>query len=518
MIIATDVNTMRHSDAMTIKNSIPSRELVRRGGEAVFRSYGKWNKTAVVCGTGNNGADGYVLALSIAASGKDAKIFLLEEKFSADGAYYFDLCKKAGIPYEIYRENTDFSEFDTVADCIFGTGFRGTVEGRAAKCIEDINRTSKFTVSADINSGLCGDSGRVCGVCVSSDLTVSVGFYKPGHFLCDAKDNIKKLTNVDIEIALYGDAVYIPESGDFSEILPVRTQNTHKGNYGYVAVLGGCREYLGAAKLANLSMSALRCGCGVAKLAVPKSLCDFVAPHILESTLFPMPDNDGKMIFDKNSLDALCKNTRAVACGMGWGSSVEYEKILSYLFENYSGTLIIDADGLNTLAQMDKSILAECRPQGVILTPHVMEFSRLSGLSCDEILKDPVGCAKKYAARFCGKVTLLLKGRATVITDGNTTYITDRGCAGMATAGSGDVLSGILSGIMGYNFPSVKAVACGAFIAGAAGELAGKEMGDISMTSSDTVRYLPWAVKIARGCENDKTENVLIDDMANCQP
>jgi len=273
-------------------------------------------------------------------------------------------------------------------------------------------------------------------------------------------------------------------------VLGERPWDSHKGMFGYIGILGGSLCYSGAAKLANLGASALRSGCGVATLGVPASLAPAVAPYLLESTLFPMPDRDGKMIFDPNALDSFFAGKRAVAVGMGWGRSSEYEMILDYLFRNFSGTILLDADGLNTLAESGVKMLT--RKQGrVVLTPHPMEFSRLSGNPVSEILKKPIEHAKSFASEH--EVVVLLKGSVTTVTDGKTVYQTDRGCAGMATAGSGDVLSGVLAGMLGYLPPTALTVAAGAYLAGLAGELAEKESNPFSMVASDTARAIPRA-------------------------
>lgn len=493
MKIAVDVGTMRESDRLTIQNGTPSAELMLRAGKGIYEALSEWGKTAVVCGVGNNAGDGYVLALFLAENGNEVKLFLSEEKFSPDGRFYFEKCMQKNIPFELVTENTSLCGFDTVADCIFGTGFHGKARGNELLCIQKINGSGAFVVSADINSGLCGQSGVSYGECVRSDVTVSIGFYKPGHFLGAAKDNIKNLVNIDIGIKLYGKEIFVPERHDFRDIFYPRKNDCHKGSFGYVAIIGGCTEYCGAVKLANLSASALKCGCGVVKLCTPASCTCAVTPYLLESTYFPMPDRDGKMCFCPEKLDELLKATRAVSVGMGWGQGEDNQKILSYILENYSGTVIIDADGINTLAKMGLPKDLACKK--VILTPHPLEFSRLSGLSVDSILSDPVKSASDFVKDFDGRVILLLKGTSTVICDGSETYISETGSPAMATAGSGDVLSGILTGIMGYNEPTAKAVACGAYVAGLAGALACDSVGEISSTASDTVSFLPEAIK-----------------------
>lgn len=490
-------SVMRISDENTIKGGIDSKELMLRAGNGIFKAYDNWGRACVVCGTGNNGGDGFVIALAIHENGGNCKIVLVEDKFSEDGRYFFEKCLEKGIEYEIFSDSTEFSKFDTLADCIFGTGFHGKVAENIKNCIEKMNKSGAYIVSADINSGICGDSG-MGDVAVISDLTVAVQFYKTGHFTGRAKDVMRSKKCIDIGISLFGEKVFVPEKADFKDILKERENNCHKGNFGYTAIIGGCREYSGAVKLSNIALSALKSGCGVTKLCVAESISSYVAPYLLESTLFIMPDKDGSMIFDKEKIDVLLKGTAAVSCGMGWGSGKDNGKILSYIIENYEGILIIDADGINALSKLDKNILSKSSCSKIILTPHPLEFSRISGYETAKILSDPVECAKEYLKDKNGKVILLLKGAGTVIAGEKEVFITDTGCAGMATAGSGDVLSGILTGLMGYCEPDELSVSCAAYIAGLAGEFAQEEMGDICMTSSDTVKFIPRAVKELR--------------------
>ncbi len=485
------VEQMRRSDAAEIAQRTPSLELMRRAGEAVFRSYPWRGRVAIVCGVGNNAGDGYVLATYLEKINIPCRLLLVEERFSEDGKYYFDQCRKLGIPWSILGENEDFSDDEEIVDCIFGTGFCGNAEGRAKIAIEAINRAGKPTVSMDINSGMNGDNG-LGEPCVRSTLTVSVGSLKSGHFLGNAKDVVGNLVNADIGIPIQGRTAYLVEDGDFSDIFKTRLQNSHKGSYGYVGILGGCTEYSGAAKLANMSCAALRSGCGVATLAVPQAITQSVSCHLLESTLLPIPDDgEGHMRFDPPSLDRLMSRNRVLAVGMGWGMSEENEKILAYIITHYEGTLVLDADGLNTLATIGSRSLsaATCK---VLLTPHVKELERISGYTVAEILQNPIAKAKEYAKEY--GVCLLLKGACTVVTDGEETYLSPRGCAGMATAGSGDVLSGILAGILGYNDLSPLSATAGAYLAGLAGQIAEQKTNAISMLASDTVAAIPAAL------------------------
>ena len=492
MLRVTDVQTMRQSDAETIRRGTSGRELMWRAGEGIFHAYPWKGPVAIVCGSGNNAGDGYVLAMLLHRGNIPCRLILLEDRFSPDGAYYYKKCKEVGVPSAFFSSETDFSEDTEIVDCIFGTGFSGSVGGVAREAIERINQSGRTVISVDINSGLNGNNG-LSDCCVRSDLTVSVGFYQNGHFLNRAKDVIGRLVNVDIGIDLYGECAYLLESCDVASIFKPRLQDSHKGSYGYVSIMGGCTEYAGAVKLANLSCAALRSGCGVAQLIVPMSLQTAVAPYLLESTLALLPDENGHMLYDPVLLDRVLAKQKALAIGMGWGRSEANEKILSHILEQYAFPVVIDADAINTLAGMDKTILRKTACQ-VILTPHPMEMERLTGVSVSEIRRDPIGVASKFAAEY--GVCVLLKGACTVVTDGNITYLVNRGCAGMATAGSGDVLSGILAGLLGFSTPDALTVACGAYIAGLAGELAEADTNPISMTASDTVSHISKAISL----------------------
>lgn len=485
-----DVQTMRESDARTVDGGIAGRELMLRAAKGIFDSYAWTGNVAIVCGMGNNAGDGYALAWLLHGAGISCTVFQLSEKCSADGAYYLSLCKEKKIPIRPFTPDLSLSEYGEIVDCIFGTGFRGAPEGIFSAAIEAINQSGCPVISVDINSGLDGDSGTY-QLCVRSDLTVSVGSYKTGHFLGSAKDVIGRLVNVEIGIKPISVRAYLVDEADVAEVFRPRRHDSHKGVYGYVTILGGCTAYSGAVKLANMSCAALRAGCGVAKLAVPASLASSVSPYLLESTLATLPERDGSMIFDSDALDRVLAGQAVLAVGMGWGSSPEYEKILAHILTSYAIPVVIDADGLNTLSRMDRGLLKKTRCR-VLLTPHMKEMERLSGVPVSDIQRDPIGVAVRYARE--NGVCVLLKGATTVVTDGENAYLVDRGCAGMATAGSGDVLSGILVGLLGHAPLTPLTAACGAFVAGLAGELAEQDVNPVSMLASDTVAHIGAAV------------------------
>ena len=202
------VQEMRDADAYTIKNFIPGKELMKRAGEAIFfANYWKpGSKVLVVCGTGNNAGDGYVVADFLNEDGIDVELLIIKDKFSDDGRYYFDICREKGISYNFFDENSDYNtllkkmdEFDYILDCIYGTGFKYEVKEPVYSLIRAINESKAYVISADINSGMDGDTGK-SNICVKSDLTVSVGFLKRGLITEEAKKHIGKLVNIDIGI------------------------------------------------------------------------------------------------------------------------------------------------------------------------------------------------------------------------------------------------------------------------------------------------------------------------------
>ena len=285
---------------------------------------------------------------------------------------------------------------------------------------------------------------------------------------------------------------YEIEISDVKFLLKERDIDSNKGDFCKAGIYGGSLEYSGALKLSYLSLSSLRSGCGISRVLVKKEILPLLGPNILEQTLCILPGYDDKF-YDK--LKESIIDLDSLAFGMGLGSDKHLEEILEFLIKNYTGNLIIDADGLNTLSKMNLNILKE-KTCNILLTPHLKEFSRLINKPIEEIKKDSLNLVKEFASTY--KITVLLKGHTTTISDGNTTYLVKTGCAGMATAGSGDVLSGILSGFLAYLDFNLLTVALGVLINGIAGCLAEKDNTDISMIASDTINNIGKAIKVIR--------------------
>lgn len=487
------VKTMRDSDAACIAAGTPGRVLMGRAAAAVLKRGGFRGRTGILCGSGGNGGDGCALALLLEARGLDVTVFTLSEHASEDGAVYRAQCRERQIPLVPYEPGTDLRGFDSLADCLLGTGFSGAPRETYADAIRQMNASGAFIVSVDIPSGLSGDSGL--GECaVKADRTIAVGSLKPGHFLGRARDVRGELFCEDIGIPPLQIDACLMEEADAAACIPRRAHWSHKGKYGYAGLAGGSLPYSGAPRLAAMACAAMRSGAGVAVAAAPRSLCPLIAPHVLESTLFPLSENAaGELAFAEEEWAALLQRVRTLSFGMGIGRGEAVKPALAYVLEHFDGRLVIDADGLFALSELGPAALCASRAQ-VLLTPHLGEASRLLGIPAAEIEREPLRRAKELAEKW--RCTVLLKGSGTVVTDGTETWITDRGCPGMATAGSGDVLSGVLAALLGYGEGSLpKLAAAGAYLCGMAGERAELETGPTAMTAGDTVRQIGQAVR-----------------------
>ncbi|MGM9969014.1 MAG: NAD(P)H-hydrate dehydratase [Anaeroplasma sp.] len=482
------VKNMRKSDEYTISNGVPSQELMWRAALGVYNNVNWHGNIGIFCGGGNNAGDGYALALILKENNYNVNIVLINNNFSNDGKYYFDLCLKNNI--NIIDINDNLVNYDIAVDAILGTGFKGDLKEEYNKAINIINQ-NKYIVSIDINSGLNGDNGLAINA-VKSDLTVSIGYLKPGLYLNMAKDYIKKIINVDIGIRAVKDVYYLIEESDFSNIFKPRLNFTNKGSYGYVGILGGSTNYPGAIRLANLAQTALYSGCGVSRVIIPDCIYNLVFNNVLEATVYSMPSDGKMMLYDELELKSAIKGLRALGVGIGWSESREYEKILEYLIVNFNNSLVIDADGLNTLAKMDLDLLNKSNNK-IILTPHLKELSRLTGYEIKYLNENLIDVALEFTNKY--NVILLVKGPTTIIAYKNDIFMVNKGCSGMATAGSGDVLTGILVGMLGYSDDTFLTTALAAYLNGYAGELAMKEYCDISMVSSDTAKMLKYAIK-----------------------
>lgn len=483
---------MRACDGYTIRTlGVPSLTLMERAGEAIYeaaagalRALGARDVLAV-CGGGNNGGDGFVAARRLAEAGFDAEVLCLADRFSADCA-----AEKDRFGGRILREIPQ-RRCSVVIDCVFGTGLSRDVGGREAALIDYVNGSGAYVIAADIPSGLNGDSGRVMGRCVRADETVAVGEFKLGHFLGDGPDMCGKAVRADIgiDVSQAGGCALIPEGRDIAALFPPRRRNTHKGTYGKASVIAGSRLYTGAALLS--ASAALRGGAGYTELCVPEGLFGVYAGRLPEAILTCLKGEDS-FVFCEADMEKVCKS-QSIAFGMGVGVSQEIYKMILWLLKNYEGTLILDADALNTLARYGVQALGGERRCEVILTPHAREFSRLSGLPVSQVLADGLACARAFSEKY--SVTVLLKNAVSAVCGGGQTYLNVRGSACQAKGGSGDVLSGLIASVAAQGRPAAQSALAGAYLCGAAAELCEAELGAYSVTAGDVIGKIPQAIR-----------------------
>lgn len=273
---------------------------------------------------------------------------------------------------------------------------------------------------------------------------------------------------------------------DVLRLLPNRNPDSHKGDYGKILLLCGSRGYTGAAALA--AMGALRCGAGLVYVGVPESIYAIEAVKLTEPVVFPLPDKDGMLSTQAlHKITQMLPNMDAVLIGPGLGQSEGTFAVVKTVLEQYPGTVVIDADGINVIVGHIDLLRGRTAP--TILTPHVGEFCRISGQAC----KDRITAAAKFAAD--NQVILLLKGHRTIITDGSDYYVNQTGNPGMAVGGSGDVLAGMIAALLGQGVAPLQAAACGAWLHGAAGDICEKEIGQYGMLPTDMLQVLPRLLK-----------------------
>lgn len=438
----------------------------------------------VVCGKGNNGGDGYAIARLLHLSSTKVSILPVCDinSLSGDAKTNCEIAKSLGIPFV-----AELPKCDIIADAIFGTGFHGGVSSDIEKIINDINNNNSYVASVDIPSGLSAESGQG-EVFVRADLCVTFGYAKYGHFFHPAKGAYKKLVIAPISIPECCDGCEVITDKTFDEI-PKRQPDSHKGTFGKALAFVGSYGMAGAAILSGSAI--LKSGAGMATVATADNLISSLAHHFPSVMTYPIPTTDGELC--DNAAKLILKKSQGmdaflIGCGLGQGEKTK-NTVISILKEITVPT-VIDADALNILAE-NLDILKE-KKTDFILTPHILEFSRLSGHSVDEIKKKPLLLSTEFAKKY--GVTLILKDSVTTIADkdGNTAINTSEN-SGMATAGSGDVLAGIVTALLSQSIAPFSAAKLGVYIHSSAGKISADALGEYGMTSSDILENVPSA-------------------------
>lgn len=438
----------------------------------------KSDRTAVFVGGGNNGADGLSLARMLLLKGYKIEVVTVgDRRGTYNAARLKAFISLGGKVVSIDEAKLRADCYDIIVDSVFGIGLSRPPEGESLEAVKIINSASAFTVAVDMPSGLSADDGSVSGEAVRADMTVTFGGYKYGHFLGSGLDLCGEIVLVDMGIR--------PEEGAFltdadCPRLPSRKKASHKGDYGRVAVIGGCRSMTGAPLLA--AESALKSGAGFVTLCVAASMKESYSSHVREATMMFLPDSDGSIVFDKSALDKIMSFADSIVIGMGMGFSLELPKIISYLAENFDGILVIDADGLNAL--VGRLELIKNSRSKVVLTPHRGEFNRLFG-KCD----DSEAVEKTIEAALETGAVVVNKSAVTVITDGKEIYMNAAGHPSMAKGGSGDTLAGVIAALT-VRLGALKGAARASYECGRAGERAALALGENAPTASDTIRNI----------------------------
>ena len=487
---------MAAADEATIASGTPGFVLMERAGRAVARAtialagrrYG--TRVAIVCGKGNNGGDGFVAARVLHREGVAVRCLLLaeESEYEGDAAAHLRAMSRAGVkprPFETHS----LSHHDVVVDAIFGTGFRGRAEGRPAKAIEAINSNGARVLAVDIPSGVAGDTGAVEGPAVSANVTVAIAAQKLGTVLQPGAGRAGRVEVVDIGIELGDASLHLPEPSDIGAMLPARSVDAHKRSTGSVLVLAGSDGMSGAALLT--SRGAARMGAGYVTL-VSTSYVD----HAKKSLI---PEAVSRIVADHSELgpevlaefDDDFDRADAVALGPGLGTGPRQQALVEAALEAIDVPLVLDADGLNVLAE-DAAALRK-RTSPTVLTPHPGEMATLLKLSSKDVQADRVGVARR-AASDLGCV-VVLKGAGSIVADPEgPAVVNPTGGPELATAGTGDVLTGVIGALLAEGLDPASAAAAGVFVHGLAGGVAGVSAGGRGIVAWDVAEALPAAV------------------------
>lgn len=464
---------------------IPSYTLMTRAGEAALHAMRScWpasQRVVVLCGPGNNGGDGYVLARAALAQRMDVRVIALTdpETLAGDARRAWEDFRAANgttTPWHVHA----LDGADVIVDAIFGVGLARPVQGEIAACIERVNSSTAHVLSLDIPSGLATDSGNVLGAAVQADRTITFLGLKLGFYLGEGPNctGIVMYDGLDVPAQAFahvgGTAMRIDED-TVAKTLPRRRRTTHKGQQGHVLLIGGGTGMAGAARLAG--EAALRVGSGLVTVATKPENAAAIAAN--------RPELICRGVTQASELEALLERADVVAIGPGLGRDEWAHEMMRGACK-CSKPSVLDADALNALAEHPRS------NSNWILTPHPGEAGRLLGMTASDVQRDRLQTAQRICARYGGVVAL--KGAGTLVLDcSDLPYICDRGNPGMASPGMGDVLTGVIAGILAQGAGVVASARTGVFVHAMAGDMAAHR-GERGLIASDLFNYLPTCV------------------------
>ena len=456
-------------------------------------------KILVVAGPGNNGGDGLAAARQLHSCGADTTICILtdEDKFKGEAKKNLEIVKNIGLPIHRITEASDLNPYlldsDLVIDAIFGTGLNRDVRGIYADAIDAINDSYVPVLSVDIPSGINGDNGQVMGTAIYADYTVTFGLPKPGHFIYPGAEHVGKLyiSHISYPRALIEDDELNIELNT-PTLIPPRYGDTHKGDYGRCLFIAGSKIYMGAPYLAAYSF--LVTGGGMSYLSTVDSISRYIAVKGGEIILIPLKETSEGYISSEN-IDTIMDHAERmdfIVIGPGLGLSEDTEKITIEIVKNVDKPILVDGDGLTHISKYLEILNGREAP--TILTPHPGEMSRLTQLDIPTIKKDKINIVKRFCMRY--GVYLALKGANTIIGYPNgKIFINTSGNPGMATAGTGDVLAGMIPALYCQGLDIGDALRTGVFLHGVAGDIAAQKYGLEGVTASRVMRNINNAIK-----------------------
>jgi NAD(P)H-hydrate epimerase len=502
--------TMRAIDSECIDNlEIPGLKLMENAGVGtvrfVERELGsqKGKTVTVVCGKGNNGGDGFVIARELRRLGATVSVYLVGHRDDVSGDARTNLSRlglESVVELSDGRSVAGFVEVmtksDLIVDAVFGTGFNGVPRGLSGTVIGQINSCGRPVLAVDVPSGLNATTGIAEGECVNAAWTCTMGLSKRGFYIDHGRTCVGKLHVVDIgvprnAIETVGVRDNVLTMRDASELLPARPFDGHKGTFGTVVVVAGSVGYTGAAALTALS--ALRTGAGLVYLGVPSSLNDIMEVKLTEVITRPLAETAARSLSPESLPDirGLLENAGVLALGPGISSDQQTQSLVRSIVAEVSVPCVIDADGLNALTP--ETIGQRTGDAPVVLTPHPGEMARLARCSVRDVLANREGVAR--ATAVSARATVVLKGAGTIVAaPSGELYMNPTGNSGLASGGTGDVLTGIIAGFLGQGVEATRAAALGAFVHGLAGDLAAEALGEAGMIAGDVLDHVPYAL------------------------
>jgi len=509
---------MREIDTWARKTlGIPAVVLMENAGRGcvnVLKQYFdlKDLKVLIFCGKGNNGGDGLVIARHLINEGGVVEIVLLGrgKELKGDALTNYNIAVRSNMSI---TEITDAKKArniitgfapDCIIDAIFGTGFQGVPKGLYLDVIKFVNNYDGFVFSVDIPSGIDGNTGIFEKSCIIADATATMCLPKRGNYLYPGREFHGDLHVVDIGIPLsLIDNGYprIVDYDDIYDLMPYRPPDGNKGTFGHILTIAGARGFSGAAAMA--SIASLKTGAGFVRLAAPEGIIDSLESKLLEVVKIPLAQTE-EVTISARSVDQtvqLLDRTDVVVIGPGITTHPETADFLFDFLPHVRVPLIIDADAINIIARNIKFFGSIRAP--FILTPHPGELSRLIKLTPDEINRDRIDIAKKYAKEFGG--VLVLKGAPTIIASPQgEIYLNPTGNSGLAKAGSGDVLVGMIAGFLAQKLSPINGSLVGVFLHGLCADLAADKNNEYSILAGDLIKYIPKSISHIRNREYDK--------------